>query len=185
MEEVKTDVIVVGGGPAGLILACELRLAGVAALVLERLPEPTGRSKALNLQPRTAEILDLRGLLDRAKERSFTTVPEGHFATIPLSYNGWDTRHPYQVGIPQAQVEELLTERLAELRHSDEVALDGQRRQHPDGTRLQRPDPAGRARPLPRPLRRPDEPPEGHAIPRNQRRSHRRPERASTETKPR
>src|SRR5690606_4953314 len=33
------DVVIVGGGPNGLLLGCELRLAGVPALVLEKLPE--------------------------------------------------------------------------------------------------------------------------------------------------
>lgn len=82
-------------------------------MVVERLPERTGLSKVLNLQPRTAEVLDLRGLLPRAEERAFATVQEGHFAAVPISYAGWDTRHPYQLGIPQAQVEELLEERFA------------------------------------------------------------------------
>ncbi len=44
-----TDVIVVGAGPTGLTLANELGLAGVRALVLERLSERTGQSKAVNL----------------------------------------------------------------------------------------------------------------------------------------
>jgi 2-polyprenyl-6-methoxyphenol hydroxylase-like FAD-dependent oxidoreductase len=114
MNEVTAEVVVAGAGPTGLMLANELALAGVDVLVLERMHERTGLSKALNLQPRTAEVLDLRGLLDRARKRSYATVPEGHFAMIPVSYAGWDTRHPYQVGIPQAQVEATLEERLAE-----------------------------------------------------------------------
>ena len=108
------EVVVAGAGPTGLMLANELALAGVDVVVLDRLAARTGLSKALNLQPRTAEVLDLRGLLERAERRSFTTVGEGHFATIPVGYTGWDTRHPYQLGIPQAEVEALLEERLAE-----------------------------------------------------------------------
>ena len=91
------EVVVAGAGPTGLMLANELALAGVNVVVLDRLASRTGLSKALNLQPRTAEILDLRGLLKRAERRSFTTVGEGHFATIPVGYHGWDTRHPYQL----------------------------------------------------------------------------------------
>jgi 2-polyprenyl-6-methoxyphenol hydroxylase-like FAD-dependent oxidoreductase len=114
MNELTAEVVVAGAGPTGLMLANELVLAGVDVVVLERLPERTGLSKALNLQPRTAEVLDLRGLLGRAEQRSFATVTEGHFAMIPVSYAGWDTRHPYQLGIPQAQVEAALEERLTE-----------------------------------------------------------------------
>src|SRR4051812_38335444 len=114
MNVLNAEVVVAGAGPTGLMLANELALAGVDVVVLERLPGRTGLSKALNLQPRTAEVLDLRGLLGRAEQRSFATVADGHFAVIPVSYTGWDTRHPYQVGIPQAQVEATLEERLGE-----------------------------------------------------------------------
>ncbi|MEV7099248.1 FAD-dependent monooxygenase [Amycolatopsis sp. NPDC051045] len=114
MDELTAEVVVAGAGPTGLMLANELALAGVDVLVLERMHERTGLSKALNLQPRTAEVLDLRGLLGRAEHRSFATVADGHFAVIPVGYTGWDTRHPYQLGIPQAEVEAALEERLAE-----------------------------------------------------------------------
>ncbi|MEV6828419.1 FAD-dependent monooxygenase [Amycolatopsis sp. NPDC051102] len=114
MAELTTEVVIAGAGPTGLMLANELALAGVDTSVLERMHERTGLSKALNLQPRTAEVLDLRGLLGRAQDRSFATVADGHFAVIPVSYAGWNTRHPYQLGIPQAEVEAALEERLAE-----------------------------------------------------------------------
>ncbi|MBE8525165.1 FAD-dependent monooxygenase [Amycolatopsis sp. H6(2020)] len=114
MKELTTEVVVAGAGPTGLMLANELALAGVDTSVLERMHERTGLSKALNLQPRTAEVLDLRGLLGRAEDRSFATVADGHFAVIPVSYAGWETRHPYQLGIPQAEVEAALEERLNE-----------------------------------------------------------------------
>ncbi len=114
MQELTAEVVVAGAGPTGLMLANELALAGVDVQVLERMHERTGLSKALNLQPRTAEVLDLRGLLGRAEDRSFATVADGHFAVIPVGYAGWDTRHPYQLGIPQAEVEAALEERLDE-----------------------------------------------------------------------
>ncbi|MEV5717988.1 FAD-dependent monooxygenase [Amycolatopsis mediterranei] len=114
MRELTAEVVVAGAGPTGLMLANELALAGVDVQVLERMHERTGLSKALNLQPRTAEVLDLRGLLPRARDRAFATVADGHFAVIPVPYTGWDTRHPYQLGIPQAEVEAALEERLAE-----------------------------------------------------------------------
>lgn len=59
------DVIIAGGGPTGLWLACELALARVRVVVIENLAEPTGHSKALGLQSRSMEMLEYRGLLDR------------------------------------------------------------------------------------------------------------------------
>jgi 2-polyprenyl-6-methoxyphenol hydroxylase-like FAD-dependent oxidoreductase len=109
------DVIVIGAGPTGLMLANELTLAGVRAVVVERLAEPAGHSKALNLQPRSAEVLELRGLLRPLLDRALDRLPAGHFAglPVPLDYTPWDTRHPYQIGIPQDRVEAYLEEHLA------------------------------------------------------------------------
>ncbi|KAA9166650.1 FAD-binding protein [Amycolatopsis acidicola] len=109
------DVIVAGSGPAGLMLACELALAGTDVLVIDKLAERSGQSKALNLQPRTAEVLQLRGLLDEAEGRSLGRVSQGHFAKLVFDYGVLDTRFPFQVGIPQGRVEAVLEERLGEL----------------------------------------------------------------------
>jgi len=108
----KAQVIVVGAGPTGLLLANELNLAGVDVLVLDKLSAHTGQSKALNLQPRTAEILDLRGWLAPIMEQAAAKIPSGHYAGIPLDYRHLDSRFPFQVGIPQARVEKFLEERL-------------------------------------------------------------------------
>ncbi|MEU5301752.1 FAD-dependent monooxygenase [Streptomyces noursei] len=107
------EVLIAGAGPTGLLLANELGLAGVRAAVVERLPFRTGRSKALNLQPRTAEVLDCRGWLDPVLDRSLALLPAGHFAGLPLHYDALDTPFPHQVGIPQARVEEFLEDHLA------------------------------------------------------------------------
>ncbi|WP_171167812.1 FAD-dependent monooxygenase [Streptomyces sp. I05A-00742] len=107
------DVIVVGAGPTGLMLANELGLAGIRTVVLERTLERSGQSRALNLQPRTAEVLDLRGWLVPIAQQALASLPHGHFAGIPLDYSLFDTRFPYQVGIPQARVERFLEDHLA------------------------------------------------------------------------
>ena len=59
------DVVVAGGGPVGLMLASELRLAGVRPVVLERLAEPAGVPKANGLVGQIVPMLGYRGLLER------------------------------------------------------------------------------------------------------------------------
>ena len=75
-----TDVVIVGGGPNGLLMACELALAGVRAAVLERLRERATAPKANGLVGRVVQALDYRGLYQRfsgssGKEFEATLVP--------------------------------------------------------------------------------------------------------------
>lgn len=50
----EETVVVAGGGPTGLMLACELRLAGIDVVVLERAHEPPLWSRAQTFQVRSA-----------------------------------------------------------------------------------------------------------------------------------
>ena len=59
-----TEVVVVGAGPVGLLLACELRLAGTRVVLLERQTAFDTRLRAPGITERTVEALDRRGLLD-------------------------------------------------------------------------------------------------------------------------
>ncbi|MFE5524052.1 monooxygenase [Streptomyces virginiae] len=111
-----TDVIVVGAGPTGLLLACELALAGVRTHVVERRTEPQQDSRALTLHPRSLELMDLRGLAPRFLGLG-RTVPGWHFAALdtPLDFAALDSRHPYTLFLAQARTEALLAERADEL----------------------------------------------------------------------
>ncbi|MEU6120002.1 FAD-dependent monooxygenase [Streptomyces sp. NPDC047117] len=106
-------VIVVGAGPAGLMLAGELRLAGVDVIVLERLPERTGESRGLGFTARTMEIFDQRGLLPRFGDIETSNV--GHFGGLPVDFGVLEGAHQAAKTVPQSQTEEVLEAWVREL----------------------------------------------------------------------
>ncbi|MGH3669323.1 MAG: FAD-dependent monooxygenase [Pseudonocardiaceae bacterium] len=109
------DVVVVGAGPTGLMLASELALAGVAVEVIERQAAPSGQSRGGGINSRTAEALAMRGMIDAVAERG---IPKdsvgGHFAglPVPLDTRPWRTRYPSGVVIPQDRLEAVLEDHL-------------------------------------------------------------------------
>ncbi|MFE2166107.1 rifampin monooxygenase [Streptomyces sp. NPDC059447] len=140
------DVIVVGAGPTGLMLAAELRLHGVRVVVLERDPEPTRIVRALGLHARSIEVMDQRGLLDRFLALGKQYPVGGFFAGIAKSAPAHlDTAHPYTLGIPQPVTDRLLTEHAtglgAEIRRGTAIVAvsqdeHGVTAELADGTRL-------------------------------------------------
>src|SRR4051794_15298609 len=106
------DGIISGGGPTGTMLASELRLDNVDVLVLEKDAEPSKAVRSLGLHPRSIEIMDQRGLLDRFLANGQQYPGVGQFAGIdkPRVMN-LDTAHGYILGIPQPVTDRLLTER--------------------------------------------------------------------------
>lgn len=65
MTEFDVDVAVVGAGPTGLALACELRLAGVTCTVLEKRADEPNITRAFAVHARTLELLDARDMADQ------------------------------------------------------------------------------------------------------------------------
>lgn len=140
------DVIVVGVGPTGVMLASELRLHGVRTLVLDKEAEPTRVVRALGLHARSIEVMDQRGLLERFLALGKQYPVGGFFAGIAKpSPERLDSAHAYVLGIPQTTTDRLLTERAVELgaeirRGCELVGLsqddDGVTAELADGTRL-------------------------------------------------
>ncbi len=109
------EVVIAGGGPAGMMLAAELALAGVDVVVVERRADHgLVGSRAGGFHSRTIEVLDQRGVADRF-------LAEGQAAQVVmvagtvLDMSDFPTRYPYSLGIWQNQIERIMADWIAEL----------------------------------------------------------------------
>ncbi|MFD8939880.1 FAD-dependent monooxygenase [Streptomyces sp. NPDC059578] len=112
------DVIVVGAGPAGLMLAGELGLAGVRALVLERRTQRGEIPKANGLGGQILELLHYRGLLDHfeaACSGPSHPAPQYPFGGVHVDFSSLPYPPLRGLTLPQPELERLLDERAREL----------------------------------------------------------------------
>ncbi|ONK09326.1 FAD-dependent oxidoreductase [Streptomyces sp. MP131-18] len=118
-----SDVIVVGAGPAGLVLAAELRLAGARVTVLEKEDGPSTESRGMGFTARTLEVFDQRGLLERFG--TLERAPGGHFGSVPVDFAVGDGTHAAVTGVSQARTVQVLAqwarELGADIRHGHRV----------------------------------------------------------------
>jgi 2-polyprenyl-6-methoxyphenol hydroxylase-like FAD-dependent oxidoreductase len=116
-----TDVLIVGAGPTGLVLALWLTRMGVRVRIVDKTAEPGTTSRALAVQARTLELYSQIGLADAVIERGWKTI------AVNLWVAGKKAAHavfgdmgagvspfPYALIFPQDEHERLLIDRLAE-----------------------------------------------------------------------
>jgi 2-polyprenyl-6-methoxyphenol hydroxylase-like FAD-dependent oxidoreductase len=109
------EVVIAGGGPAGMMLAAELALAKVDVAVLERRPDHAlVGSRAGGFHSRTIEVFDQRGIADRFLAQG-QIAQAAMFGTTVLDMSDFPTRHPYSLGIWQSKIERIMADWLAEL----------------------------------------------------------------------
>jgi 2-polyprenyl-6-methoxyphenol hydroxylase-like FAD-dependent oxidoreductase len=108
-------VVIAGSGPTGMMLAAELALAGVDAVVVERRDsQEIDGSRAGGLHSRTIEVLDQRGVAERFLSEGQVMQVQG-FALIPLDISDFPTRHNYGLALWQSHFERILAGWVAEL----------------------------------------------------------------------
>src|SRR6185503_5024450 len=117
METINTDIIIIGAGPTGLSLACQLIRYGIDFVVIEKNATVTPFSKAIGVQARTLEVYDQIGLAEPAIERgtiaSRVRLIEGGElrGEMNLGNFGKDlSEYPYMLMLEQSKNEELLYE---------------------------------------------------------------------------
>ena len=108
-------VVIAGGGPTGMMLAGELALAGVDAVIVERrVSQELDGSRAGGLHSRTIEVLDQRGIAER-----FVSAGQEHpnvgFSLISLDISDFPTRHNYVLALWQSHFERILAGWVDEL----------------------------------------------------------------------
>jgi 2-polyprenyl-6-methoxyphenol hydroxylase-like FAD-dependent oxidoreductase len=132
-----TEVLVVGAGPTGLMLAGDLARAGIACTVLERRAEETNLTRAFAVHARTLEMFDARGLADDLVATGVRVGVLRLFGKLEVDLSRLPSRFPYVLVTPQYNTERVLEERASALgaqivRGADVVDL----RQDLDGVEL-------------------------------------------------
>lgn len=108
-------VVIAGGGPTGMMLAGELALAGVEAVIVEREPVRADRgSRAGGLYARTLEVLDQRGIAERFLGEGRAMQVQG-YAYIPLDISDFPTRFNHGLALWQTDFERILAGWIDEL----------------------------------------------------------------------
>lgn len=111
----RHQVVIVGAGPAGMMLAAELTLAGVDAVVIERRATPELDSpRSRGLHARTIEVLDQRGIADRFLAAG-TAMQVQAFAGTPLDISDFPTRHNHGLALLQSDFERIMAAWIEEL----------------------------------------------------------------------
>ena len=117
-DAAKTEVLVVGAGPVGLVMACELARRQVPVRVIDKLPAPTIESRAILLHSRSLEMMARLGVVEQIIASGVRTDGMQLHADgkllADLPFGSVDSPYPFSVTTAQTETERILTARLAE-----------------------------------------------------------------------
>ena len=116
MREERTEVLVVGAGPVGLLTAILLAEAGIEVKIIDREERTTARSYACALHARTLKLLSQLGLaapvLERGRRVQVMAFYDGAAREAELKLSELGGEFPFMVILPQNVFEGVLEERL-------------------------------------------------------------------------
>ena len=114
-----SPVLVVGAGPVGLAMACELARHGVRCRIIDQNRERSQTSKALGIFPRTLEVFHSMGLAERVVaegNRLHSLVIHHAAATLAqIDFTGVASPYPFALGLRQSETEGILITQLSSL----------------------------------------------------------------------
>lgn len=149
----SADVLICGAGAAGLTLAIELARRGVSFRLVEKMDAPFPGSRGKGIQPRTQEVFEDLGILDRVVAAGGLYPPQreygadgGYAESLVMEHRDATPAEPYQLPllVPQFLTERALRERLAELGHAPRFGCElAGFEQDGDGVSAQLAGPAG------------------------------------------
>ncbi|MFS3135740.1 FAD-dependent oxidoreductase [Gluconacetobacter sacchari] len=127
----ETDILICGAGAAGLTLAVDLARRGVSFRLIDRLDGPFAGSRGKGIQPRTQEIFEDLGVIDRLAAEGGPYPPQrayrddgAHDDTQGIATSPPTVDEPYRAPllVPQSRTEAVLRDRLAEWGHRPDYA---------------------------------------------------------------
>jgi 2-polyprenyl-6-methoxyphenol hydroxylase-like FAD-dependent oxidoreductase len=111
-----TAVLVVGGGPTGLLLACALRRRGIDSVLIDAYDAPLGWDRATVIHPRSLQIFESLGIVDEFVTAGVhiqaCRIHADGTALGELDYRENRTRYPFDIGLSEDRTEQILTRYL-------------------------------------------------------------------------
>ncbi len=112
----RADVLVVGAGPTGLTMACELARHGITPRIIDEAPAPSDKSKAFGIHARTLELFETMGIVD-------TVLGQGNICNgfdmynhgKPLAhviFDSLESKYPFFLILAQSDTEKILNAHL-------------------------------------------------------------------------
>src|SRR5882762_6597606 len=112
-------VMIVGAGPVGLMMACELIRHGVEFRIIDKAAAPSDKSKALGIHARTLEIFDNIGIADEmiaaGHKAHGMSAYSGGKRIAHITLDGIPSRYQFVLMLPQNETERMLGKHLASL----------------------------------------------------------------------